>query len=139
MSAASVVARGRAAIEALMVDTCKVVRYNPADRVWNESTGQYDEGDGTTVYEGRFRIQVRSDINANAVEAEVAEHEWTYRTATAQLPIAGTEDIASDCVLEILTCPLDAGMVGRLYNLQADSKGKTHSTHRRFRARELLS
>lgn len=122
-----------------MVDTCRVTRHNPADRVWNETTGQYSGDAGEVVYEGKFRIQVRSDINANAVEAEVAEHEWTYRTATAQLPIVGTENIASDCVLEILTCPLDAGRVGRQYNLQADSKGKTHSTHRRFRARELLS
>lgn len=137
MSAASTVLAGRQAIEDLMVDTCRVTRYDSNDRTWNETTGQYSGDTGTVVYEGKFRIQVRSDINANAVEAVVGEHEWTYRTATVQLPIEGTGGIVADCVLEILTCPLDPDMEGRLYNLQADTKGKTHATHRRFRAKEL--
>lgn len=122
-----------------MVDTCIIRRHSPADRVWDEGTGQYSGDTGTIVYQGKFRLQVRSDINANAVEAVVGDHEWTYRTATVQLPIIGSTDVVSDCVLEYVTCPLDPGMVGRFYNLQADSKGKTHATHRRFRARELLS
>ncbi len=133
------VAEDRAMAEAEMIDTCRIKRFDPSDRVWNEDTGQYDPGAGTTVYEGKCRLQVRSDINANAVEAVVAEHETTYRTATLQLPISGSEAVVPDCVAEILTCSLDPHMVGRILNLQAESKGKTMSSHRRFRAREVVS
>jgi hypothetical protein len=31
------------------------------------------------------------------------------------------------------------GMEGRHINLQADTKGKTHATHRRFRSREPIA
>lgn len=136
---AAEVAEDRALAEEQMIDTCRIRRHDANDRIWDEATGQYSGDTGEIVYEGKFRMQVRSDINANAVEAVVAEHEWTYRTATAQLPIAGTAEVAPGCVLEWLTCPLDPSNVGRVYNLQADSKGKTHATHRRFRAKELLS
>ena len=139
MSAASVTLRGRAAIDKIMVDTCVIHRFDPAVRVWNESTGQYDPGPGVEVYRGRCRVQVRSDINSNAVEAVVGDHEWTYRTATVQLPIEGTERVVADCVLTLLSSPHDPARVGIKLNLQADTKGKTHATHRRFRSREVLA
>lgn len=139
MSASTVTIRGRRAIEKLMVDTCEIRRFSASDRVFNESTGQYAEGSGVLVYSGKCRVQVRSDINANAVEAVVGEHEWTYRTNTVQLPIAGTSAVVTDCVLTITSCPLDPVRVGIRMNLQAESKGKTHATHRRFRGREVLS
>lgn len=132
------IAADRALAEEHMIDTCRIKRYDVNDRQWNESTLQYSGDAGVVVYEGKFRMQVRSDINSNAVEAVVGEHEWTYRTATAQLPIEGTDEVVSDCVLEWLTCPLDPANVGRFYNLQADTKAKTQATHRRFRAKELL-
>lgn len=139
MSAETTVMAGRLAIEALMIDRCVIRKFDPDDRVWDEPTLQYYPGAGVIVYSGKCRVQVRSDINANAVEAVIAEHEWTYRTATVQLPIEGTSDITADCVLELTASPLDPDRVGIVLNLQADSKGKTHATHRRFRARELLS
>lgn len=132
------IAADRALAEEHMIDTCRIKRYDVSEREWNETTLQYDGDDGTVVYEGKFRMQVRSDINSNAVEAVVGDHEFTYRTATAQLPIEGTADVVSDCVLEWLTCPLDPANEGRIYNLQADTKAKTQASHRRFRAKELL-
>lgn len=140
MSAESTTLAGRVAIEAMMIDRCVIRRFDPADRVWDEPTVRYYPGEGQIIYTGKCRVQVRSDINANAVEAVIAEHEWTYRTATVQLPITeGTADISPDCVLEITASPLDPERVGIILNLQADTKGKTHATHRRFRARELMS
>lgn len=139
MSADSVVRAGRLAAESLMVDTCRITKPGEGKGPFNEHTGQYDPPPRITVYEGKCRIQVRSDINANAVEAVVGDHEWTYRTATLQLPIEGTGQIRPDFVCEYLTCPLDPDMVGRQFNMQAESKGKTHATHRRYRLRELLS
>lgn len=138
LSAADV-AFGRALAEAHFVDTCRITKSGIGKGPFNETTGQYDPPPRVLVYEGRCRIQVRSDINSNAVEAVVGEHEWTYRTGTMQLPMAGTGDIKPDYVAEILTCPFDESMVGRQYNMQAESKGKTHATHRRYRIREVLS
>lgn len=134
------VAEDRAIAEAQMIDTCRITKPGPGGPgAFNETTMKYDTPARVTVYEGKCRIQVRSDINSNAVEAVVAEHEWTYRTATLQLPIEGTGDILGDYVAEILTCPYDPEMVGRVFNLQVESKGKTLATHRRYRIRELMS
>lgn len=122
-----------------MVDTCRITKPGEGKGPFNEATGQYDPPARITVYEGKCRIQVRSDINSNAVEAVVGEHEWTYRTGTLQLPItAETGAIRPDFICEYLTCPLDPSMVGRLFNMQAETKGKTHATHRRYRIREVL-
>jgi hypothetical protein len=139
VSAEAAVLAGRQSVERLMIDRCIIRRFAAGDRVWNEDTLQYDLGAGEIVYTGRCRVQVRADINSNAVEAVIADHEWTYRTATVQLPIEGTEGVVSDCVLELTESPLDPARVGLVLNLQADSKSKTHATHRRFRAREVLS
>lgn len=139
------IAWARRVAEAHMVDTCRIKVFRIEDRVWNEGSLSYSPGPGTVVYEGKCRVQVRSDINSNAVEAVVGEHEWTYRTNTVQLPISGSgyvtgdpNDVQADCVLELLTSPHDPSRVGRVMNLQADTKTKTHATHRRFLGKELL-
>lgn len=131
--------QGRRAIEALMVDTCRITKPGVGKGPFNEATGQRDKPARVQVYEGPCRLQVRSDINSNAVEAVVAEHEWTYRTATLQLPMAGTGDLKPDYVVEMVTVPYDPSMVGKQYNMQAESKAKTHATHRRFGVREVLA
>lgn len=142
----------RAMAEEQMIDRGRVTRkLLPSDPgyvqpVFNEATGQYDDGPPAVIYEGRCRIQVRADINSNAVEAVVGEHEWTYRTSTAQFPMfAGPDDVGdpstirSDDTLTIVASPLDAARVSAVLNLQADTKSKTLASHRRFRAKEVLS
>ena len=133
------VAEDRALAEAQMIDTCRITKPGVGKGVFDDTTMQYAAPARISVYEGPCRIQVRSDINSNAVEAVVAEHEWTYRTATLQLPITGTGGIQSDHVAEILTCPYDPEMIGRVFNMQVESKGKTLASHRRYRIRELMS
>lgn len=156
------IAEDRAIVEAQFVDTCRITVAGTGKGPFNEDTGQYDPPDRRTVYgpgsvdedgnpvtadteagrvtlSGKCRIQVRSDINSNAVEAVVAEHEWTYRTATLQLPIEGTAQIPAEAVAEYLSCPSDPVMVGRVFNVSAESKGKSQATHRRYRIRELMS
>lgn len=147
------IAEDRAMVEAEMIDRGRVTRTAvEGDAEWVDTSTldanlQYPTQGRVIVYEGRCRVQVRSDINANAVEAVVADHEWTYRTSTAQFPmfadpakgdIGDPSIIQPDCILEILMSPLDPSRVGRTMNLQADSKNKTQASHRRFRARELL-
>lgn len=144
---AAEVAEDRAMANAEMIDTCRITRaIAPSPDDFNESTLQYDPPPPEVIYEGPCRVQVRADINSNAVEAVVAEHEWTYRTGTLQLPITApadavgsTANVRPDDTAEILTCPLDVEMAGRQLNLQADTKGKTMASCRRFRTRELLS
>jgi hypothetical protein len=159
---ATEIAEDRAIAEAQMIDVCRMTKAGTGKGPWNDTTGAYDpparivvygpgavDADGVPYTEatelgaqvlaGKYRIQVRSDINSNAVEAVVAEHEGTYRTATLQLPIAGTGHIPTDVEAELLTCTYDPEMVGRVFNVQAETKGKTHATHRRYRIREVLS
>lgn len=156
------IAEDRAIAEAQMTDTCTIARpgvssgaldadlqYVTAAPVIIYGPGAVDPVTGVPItadthlgrdtLSGKCRIQVRSDINSNAVEAVVAEHEWTYRTATLQLPIDGTGHIESDTILTILTCMYDEAMVGRKFNVQAETKGKSHASHRRYRIRELMS
>ncbi len=128
-----------------MIDTVVVTREAiPTDPeyvppVLDEGTGQYPDPARIVVYEGKCRIQVRSDINSNAVEAVAGDHEFMYRTGTMQLPVAGTGYIGPDCVATITGCPLDPDMVDREFNLMAETKGKTHATHRRYRIKEVLA
>lgn len=156
------IAEDRAIAEAQMIDTCRITIAGEGKGPFNEETLQYDPPPRITVYgpgsvdaagnpitadtaegratlAGRCRIQVRSDINSNAVEAVVGEHEWTYRTATLQLPILGTSRIPSKATVEYLTCVYDHDMVGRVFNVSAETKGKSQATHRRYRIRELMS
>lgn len=159
---ATEIAEDRALAEAQMVDVCRITKPGVGKGPFNNATGQYDapapvvvygpgsvDEDGVPITDdtelgqqilaGKCRIQVRSDINSNAVEAVVAEHEGTYRTATLQLPITGTGQIPLDAQAEILAAPYDAEMVGRVFNVHAETKGKTVATHRRYSIREVLS
>lgn len=148
------IARGRALANAQMIDRGRVTREaEPDDPDYIEPamdpvTLQYTAAPRVVVYEGRCRVQVRSDINSNAVEAIVGDHEGTYRTSTAQFPMEPVGDpgdighpgnVRPNYELEILTSPLDPLRVGTILNLQAEPKAKTMASHRRFRAREVLS
>ena len=159
---ANEIAEDRAIAEAQMIDVCTITMPGVGKGPFNETTMQYDTPPRVIVYgpgsvdkvtkvplqpdsdlnrailAGKYRIQVRSDINSNAVEAVVAEHEWTYRTATLQLPIFGTGHLESNYVANIVTCTYDDSLTGREFNLQAETKGKSQATHRRFRIRELM-
>lgn len=141
----------RAMAEAEMVDRCRITRRSASKGDFNPDTGQYDTPEPVLVYEGRMKVQVRADINSNAVEAVVAEHEWTYRTATFIFPMFAGVDatgrpdlgdpsrIRSDDMCEIVESPYDASRVGMVINLTADTKAKTWATSRKFRTKELLS
>lgn len=145
------IASDRAMAEAEMVDRGRVTRAAvPGDPgyvvpVMDPVTLQYPDVARIVVYEGRCRVQVRSDINSNAVDVITGDREGTYRTSTVQFPIEPADDeighpgdIRSDYELEILESPLDTYRVGSIINLQADTKAKTLASCRRFRAREVL-
>lgn len=144
----------------MFTDTCRITKSGGPKGEFDEATMKYDEPARIVVYgpgavdddgnpvtgdlaprilAGKCRVQVRSDINANAVEAVVGEHEWTYRTAELQLPTTGTDAIQSEYVVEILTCMFNPDLVGSVFAMQTETKGKSHGVYRRYRIRELIS
>lgn len=136
----------RAEAEAMMCDTCRITVVNPdaPARVFNETTGQYDDADHNpandriTLYEGKCRLQVKADINSNVVETSAGEREWTYLTAQLQLPVAGTAAIPVDAIAEMLTAAYDPALVGRLFNIAGPYR-KSQATMRRLRVREVVA
>jgi hypothetical protein len=144
------VAEGRAEMESLMLDRCRITRPTRPDEadyvppVLDETTGQYPTPARVVVYEGKCRIQVKADINSNVVETTAGEREWTYLTMTLQLPVrpgrgdkGSSEAVRPDNILELTRCCLDPDLEGRLLNIQG-TYHKSQATHRRFRVRELI-
>lgn len=121
-----------------MTDTCRITKPGTGSVAFNETTGQNTPPARVVVYEGPCRFQVKSDMNSNVVETTAGDHEWSYLTATLQLPIDGSELVRPDNVAEVLTCPYDATMVGRVWNVQSIYH-KSHATHRRYRIREVIA
>jgi hypothetical protein len=145
------VAEGRCEMESLMLDRCRITRPAvPSDPgyvapTFDEDTMLYTDPARVVVYEGKCRIQVNADINSNVVETTAGEREWTYLTMTLQLPVkpgpgdvGSSQDVRPDNIAEMLVCPLDADLVGRLLNIQG-TYHKSQATHRRFRVREVIS
>lgn len=143
---AAEIAEDRRDAEANMDDRCRITKPGQGKGPFNESTGQYDPPDRVVVYEGRCRLQVKADINSNVVETTAGDREATYLTSTLQVPIEQVDDngvgstgaVRPDNVAEMLVCPSDSTMVGRLFNIQGIHH-KTHATHRRFRVREVIA
>lgn len=134
----------RAEAEAMMTDTCRIIAPNPSatPAVFNETTGQYDDTDNdgapVVLYQGKCRLQVKSDINSNLVETTAGEREWTYLTAQLQIPIGGTGNIPVDSIAEMLAAPYDPALVGRRFNIQGPYR-KSQATMRRLRVREVVA
>lgn len=129
------VAEGRAFAEALMVATCRITEDGAGDPVFNDTTGQYDEPDRVTVYEGKCRIQVRGDRASH--EAEAGDREVVTQEPELQLPVAGTEGVAVNHQVEILTNPRDESLVDRVFTVTSRHE-KTHATARRLRVTEAV-
>lgn len=131
---AAVLADGRTAAEALMVDTCRITRPGEGNGPFNQDTGQYDKPPPVTVYEGKCRVQVPSDI-ANATQVAAGEAEWTVQAAVIQLPVAGSEAVRVHQTVELLDVVYDLALEGRKYDVTA-LHHKTHATSRRLRVKE---
>jgi hypothetical protein len=130
-----------------MSDRCRITKSGTGKGTWNPATGKYDNPPArVVVYEGRCRLQVKADINSNVVETTAGDHEWTYLTATLQVPIDQVDDdgvghpgdVRPDHVSEMLASPNDPTMIGRLFNVQGIHH-KSQASHRRFRIREVIA
>lgn len=130
MSAASVLARGRAAAEALMVDTCTI------RRVASESTGTGGVVTPTltTLYSGKCRVQ---QVRAKANEVDAGEAYLLMLQLEIQLPMSVTGLQAEDQVT-VSASANDADLVGRVFFVR-DLAHKTHATSRRVQVQEKTS
>lgn len=130
MSAAGVLARGRAAAERNMVDACVITRRT------GEST---DPNSGVvtptliTVYTGRCRIQA-GDPHAEPTDAGEAEVLLAQRVL--QLPVATSTGIEAGDRVTITASVNDPDLVNRQYVVRGEF-AKTHATARRLGIQEV--
>lgn len=130
MSAASVLARGRAAALALMVDTCTIRHQtgSTTDRLTGRQTPTY-----STLYTGVCRVQ---QAVAMGSRAEAGEVEPVLLRLEVQLPVADTEGITRGDLVTITAATLDDDLVGRVFRIR-DLHHKTHATSRRLQCEEV--
>ena len=131
MSRASVLARGRSAALAGMVDTCRITRVTGTTT--DPDTGVVTPG-YTLIYEGVCRVQQRT---ASARPADAGEAYQLLLGLELQLPVAATGIEVSD-VAAITASANDADLVGREFRVR-ELAHKTEATARRIGVEEVTS
>ncbi len=128
MSRASLLARGRVAAEAGMVDTCTIRR----------RTGESTDSDGVVtptwevVYTGRCRVQAAgSSLGSSAHAATPGEAYQLMSPRILQLPVVDSAGVRADDQATITTCVNDPDLVGQIFTVR-DEDGKSEATSRRL-------
>jgi hypothetical protein len=133
VSAATVLARGRAAAERLMVDACLIRR----------RTGESTDPDSgvitptySTVYEGKCRVQ-QSTGSSSATEEDAGEAHQLMVRFEVQIPMSVVGVQADDEVL-ITASVHDPDLVDREFLVRGLAH-KTHAVMRRLQVQEATS
>jgi len=130
MSASTVLARGRAAAIALMVDACTIQHVTGSTT--NTTTGQVTPT-YSTVYTGACKIQGgQSDSGQDVGEAHLA-----VLSLTVHVPISVTGVVETD-VVTITACVNDPELVGRVFRVLGPVH-KSYATARRLPVIEVTS
>lgn len=117
----------RAAAESLMLATCTVTR-TVDEPTWDEESGTYTPAEPLVIYRGRCKVQ---DNTRSVSEVLAGERRAAVDAVELHLPIDGSEDVRRDDDVLIDASPLDTGMVGRRFTVQAQPSGSL-KTARRF-------
>lgn len=135
MSRASVLARGRAAALAGMVDACQIRRITST--VTNPETGQVTKvyGPPDPVYSGRCRVQ--QSLQAKARPETPGEAYVLMLRRELQLPMTVTGLKVGDEVT-ITASPHDPDLINRMWLIR-DLMGKSEATARRIGVEEQTS
>jgi len=133
VSRASVLARGRAAAAAGMVDTCRIDYVADVDT--NPLTGQVAK-QRVIRYEGPCRVQQAAAPWAGP--ATVGEAALRLAALELQLPVVGSEGIQTEDRVTVLTCVHDTELVGRIFSVVGQHHA-SHKTTRRLPIQEVLS
>ena len=126
MSAASALARGRTAAEALMVDACTITRVT---RTTTLPSGEVVH-DTEQVYAGRCRVQDAGQLGPSATTDTVADAHPRQLGWTLQVPTSATGITLGD-VVAVTASAHDPELVGRTWRV-LDVHHKTHATSRRL-------
>lgn len=128
MSRATVLARGRLAAEAGMVDACTITRIG--ERVTDTTTGEVTES-ASTLYTGKCRVQQAS---AQAQREDAGEDRLLLLRLEVQLPMSVTDLEVGDLVT-VTASVHDPDLPGRVFRVH-DLAHKTHATARRVQCVE---
>lgn len=128
MSRASILARGRAAAAANMVDACTITRIGA--RVTNTTSGEVTEP-VSTLYSGQCRVQ---QAKADATREDVGEDHLLLLRIEVQLPMSVTGLEVGDRIT-VTASAHDADLPGRVFLIH-DLAHKTHATARRVQCVE---
>ena len=131
MSRVSVLARGRAAAEAGMIDACVITRDGVA--VTNLQTGGQIMST-VTLYTGRCRLQ--QHIPGGAKPETEGEAFKLLQPKSLQLPVAGTTGILPGDKVTMTACVNDADIVGKVL-LVRELGAKSEATARRLGVQEI--
>lgn len=123
MTRASILAAGRAAAEAGMVDSCTIRRVT--GRSTDPVTGVVSDV-LTEVYSGKCRVQTQGNWGERR---DVAQDSMVLLTVQVQLPISVTDARAEDRIT-IDSSVNDAALVGKVF-LMRDEHYKSEATARR--------
>lgn len=132
MSAATALARGRQAAEALMVDTCLIRRI--ASEITDPASGTITPT-YVTIYTGKCRIQQKEAQGRE--ETNVGQAYLIMLVLELQLPMSVT-GLQVDDQVTITASVHDPDLVDRVFTVR-DLMHKTHSTARRVSIQERTS
>lgn len=130
MSRESVLARGRAAAEAGMADSCTIRRTTGV--ATDDQTGAVVPTQ-TTVYTGKCRIQ---QTVAMGRRFEAGEASVVVLHLELQLPVVGSEAVARGDIVTVDAAVNDASLVGRTFRIR-DLHHKSEATARRMTCEEV--
>jgi hypothetical protein len=128
MSLGGIVARGRAAAERLMVDTCTIKRPTGMS-----GTDPVTETYAAAHYTGACRVVTRE---VDAITPDAGEREATVLRLRVDLP-ATTSDVRVGDVVTVTASTYDAQLVGRSFRVVAPFHG-SQKTARRVPVEEML-
>lgn len=129
MSRASVLARGQAAGEAGMVDTCEITRSTGST---TDPFSGVETATTATVYTGKCRVQ---QSGSQAQQQDVGEAYVLLQNAEIQLPISAVGLQVGDLVT-ITAAGRDPDLVDRAFRIR-DLMHKTDATARRVQVQEV--
>lgn len=127
----ALVARGRAAAEHLMLDSCQIKR--PVVPTTDRTTGAVSDGYAPdAIYSGKCKLQSYTNRTIDPVSGD---HRFTIQHCTLDIPISAVGINIGD-VLVITDAALDPDLANRKFRITGLSN-KSIATARRLNAEEI--
>ena len=121
----------RAQAEALMTDSCTIVR--EGEPVYNPDTNEV-EVSTEEVYTGRCRVQVTDSLDVRVVD--FGGRAVNTSRVTVSIPV-GSEQVAPEDVVTITAAAHNDQLVGKVYRVEGAPE-KSHATAIRLRCQEIV-